>query len=325
MVREGRQRTRLQRLRLWWLVAGDRRVVTALFVAAASLGSYALATRGLVYVGPGSYLPSSISSGVVAGLATLVTVTLSVNQLILSRVLASPDTLRERLEGTMEFRRTAESLTGDAVAPNDPATFLAHIGEALEDRVARLDEEAGRDVDGGFDGFVEDLYDYADRLQEASEGDTTVSVLSRLLGSAYARQLSAVQRFETELETDSPAASPATSALDDAYELLKLVAIVRQFLKTLVIQQDLARLSKRLAYLGFVGLAAAFTTLQLYTHTPAVTVPTSWLPVVAAGFFAAVSAPLALLVAYILRLATVAHYTGSVGPFVLPEERLADD
>jgi hypothetical protein len=308
----------LHRLRLWWLVTGDRRAVTA-------LGSYALSASGVVYVGPGSFLPSSISSGVVAGLATLVTVTLSVNQLILSRVLASPDTLRDRLEGTMEFRRTAEDLTGDAVSPNDPATFLAHIGDALEDRVSRLDEEATRDVDGDFDDFVENLDDYAGRLQDASEGDTTVSVFSRLLGSAYARQSSAVQRFETELETDSPAASPATSALSDAYELLKLVAIVRQFLKTLLIQQDLARLSKRLAYAGVLGLATALTVVQLYTHTPTVTLPPSWMPVVVAGFFAAVSAPFGLLVAYILRLATVTHYTGSVGSFVLPEERLGDD
>ncbi|WP_458188353.1 hypothetical protein [Haladaptatus sp. NG-WS-4] len=48
--------------------------------------------------------------------------------------------------------------------------------------------------------------------------------------------------------------------------------------------------------------------------------PGTLTPVVVLGFGVVVS-PLAVLIAYVLRVATIAFYTVSVGPFVPPEEQ----
>lgn len=303
-----------RRVRRWWLVDGDRRVVTGLMVAAAFVVSAGLILGDVVIVGAQSNLPSVLGSGIVAGLATLITITLSVNQLILSRLLSPPKTLRNRLEGALEYRQRAEELTDETTMPNDAAEFLAVIGENLRDRASTVRDEL---EDDDSVAFASELEDYGDNLSNASESDTTVGALSNMLSSRYARLLTAAREQEQRLDND--ASTAAAAALYEARELLELSAVVRQFLKTLAIQQDLATLSKRLSYLGVFGLGAAVATSLVYSKSSVVSVQGPLLVWVVSGAFAAVSAPFAVLVSHVLRIATVTKFTGSVGPFVAPE------
>jgi len=69
------------------------------------------------------------------GLLTLLTVALSVNQLVLSRLFGSAGTLSDQLEGTLDYRRTVEELAGVAASPNEPTAFLGLLADSLARRV----------------------------------------------------------------------------------------------------------------------------------------------------------------------------------------------
>ncbi|WP_435099229.1 hypothetical protein [Halorubrum sp. N11] len=70
----------------------------------------------------------------------------------------------------------------------------------------------------------------------------------------------------------------------------------------------------------YTGLIAFVTTisLTLVYRENAVTIPPSMLPLVATLSIGIVTVPLTLFVSYILRAATVARETVSVGPFISP-------
>lgn len=73
------------------------------------------------------------------------------------------------------------------------------------------------------------------------------------------------------ISTDLP--DDIDTILDDILTLLESVAAMRQFFKTMAIQQDLARLSQQLIY---TGLAAVLTTYYLSrVDTSASSVPTA--------------------------------------------------
>ncbi|WP_205743002.1 hypothetical protein [Halalkalirubrum salinum] len=100
-------------------------------------------------------------------------------------------------------------------------------------------------------------------------------------------------------------------------ELLESIAIVRQFYKTIAIQQDFATVSRLLIYSGVLALVTVISLTLIY-RTNSVTVPASILPVVVSVGIGIIVSPLALFVTYILRAATIARRTVSVGPFVPP-------
>ena len=103
-------------------------------------------------------------------------------------------------------------------------------------------------------------------------------------------------------------------------DLLETVAVTRQFFKTLSLQQDLARLSRLVAYSGFVALVVSIAMALIY-RPDSVTVPAQHLPLVFSLAIGVILAPLAVFLAYVLRSAPIARHTISVGPFVPPEER----
>jgi hypothetical protein len=103
-------------------------------------------------------------------------------------------------------------------------------------------------------------------------------------------------------------------------ELLESVAVVRQFFKTLALQQDFTVLSRLLVYSGLFALVVSLSVTLVYS-VDAVAVPASVLPVLVPLAVGVAVAPLAVFAAYVLRAATVAYRTVSVGPFVPPGER----
>lgn len=309
-------------LREWWLVNGDRLAVAAVLLAVVFAGSLWLTLSEVLRIGEGSYIPTLLGSGVLSGLATIITVTLSINQLILSRIFGAPNDLNDRLDATLDFRRDAAAVLDVTTVSNDPGTFLVEISEAVRDRASALEvevAEVGDPSDGAVRSYAEELQTYAEQFGDADDENTTMDVLSRTLSSEYAEQMTATRHLREEFGDDLSA--EAEAALDDLYDLLRAVAITRQFLKTMALQQDLALLSKRLIYSGLLALAAAVVTVLLYTSQPSVAVPATLLPWVVSAAFVVVFAPMAILVAHIFRVATVTRYTVSVGPFVPPEEQ----
>jgi hypothetical protein len=307
-------------LRQWLLIDGNRVAIAVGISAAIGAVVYGLVVANYLAVGPGSYLPTLTGSGLTSGLLTLLTVTLSINQLILSRVFGSTDKLSDRLSGVVDFRDRVETIADVAATPSNPAEFLALVGETMVDRVERVRRTADPDPD--LRSYLDAIEGYASELSDVRErSDSTRELLSTLLGPGYANNLVATERVRNEYEGDLP--EEASDHLAAIHDLLKAVAVTRQFFKTLAIQQDLARLSRMLVYFGVPGLVTLFGLTLAYTRST-VSVPPALRIWVASVGLAVVSLPISVLVAYMLRVATVSLYSVSVGPFVPPEERSTD-
>ena len=305
----------------WVLVEGNRLVVAAGIIVLFVLAVWVLFTSGVIHIGADSSAPSLFASGLTAGVITLVTIALSVNQLILSRVFGSPHGLSERLNDSRAFRQSIEEMAGVPSSPNDPAAFLSLLARTLDERATILEESI---VESSWSppeetlDVIRDISDYGDGIEEDLEEKTDiVDVLYVVLGTTYAKNLAAIHHVENDhnelLSEDLQADFNAVE------ELLESIAIARQFFKTLVLQQDFARLSRYMVYTGLVGLLATIT-LTLIFRTNAVTIP-GWIIYhfvsVGLGF---VVAPLAVFTSFVLRAAVIAEKTVSVGPFVSPSQ-----
>lgn len=311
----------------WVLVTGSRRKFSLILAGVLAAITAVVVFGDVVYVGRDSNFATVLASGMLGALATIVTVTLSINQLILSRVFGSPAELTDRLEGNLQFRRSIEAVAGVNTSPNDPGAFLSLVAQTLKKRAASLDR-AVQQADDLEDSVREDvesvtqhLVDYARHLESAKEIDSTVEVLSLTFGTDYADYIDDIRRIDTM--TEGQVSDAVADDLDSILTLLKGVATIRQFFKTLAVQQDLARLSRQLIYTGVPAILVAYFLAPVYTGPsiqPAIS--SSLLPWIVILATVVLFSPLLVLVAYLLRVATVTLYTVSVGSFVPPEERV---
>lgn len=301
----------------WILLDGDRRAVAGCLVVAIVALVWALISVGVLAVGPNSSVAGIFGSGLTAGVVTLLTIALSINQLVLSRVFGSINVLTDRLEGSRELRQTVESIAEVPSSPNDPADFLSLVARTLSDRAAGLvatDDGADWDQPARLTSALLDIAAYGDSIDARLEANAKMNdVLGVVLGTEYARNMTAVSHLRSEYADVIPEEALADfQAIED---LLESIAVIRQFYKTTTIQQDLATLSRLLVYSGITALVAAIVVTLIY-RTNSTTLPVVVLPAVVSVGVGVIVAPLSLFVAYILRAATVARQTVSVGPFI---------
>ncbi|SDF59977.1 hypothetical protein [Halorientalis regularis] len=306
-----------------WLVLGGNRIAVAGVLVGVIVAVFFLLTRfGVLAIGPGSAAASAFASGLISGTVTLVTIALSINQLVLSRVFGSPNELSDQLGGTRDLRRTVRDHAGEPAVPNDPAEFLNLVAETLTERANHLGsavDDADGDRSHAVTDYAEGIAAYGESIAERIESQTAiVNVLAVVLGTEYAQNMTATEHFRNEYgDRLSDDASAELAAIDD---LLGAIAITRQFFKTLSLQQDFARLSRVVAYSGLVALVASIAMALVY-RPDSVTVPAQYLPLVFSLGIGVIVTPLAVFIAYVFRAATIARQTASVGPFVPPEER----
>ena len=311
---DGSVRTRVAR---WVLLDADRTALAvgiALGVVALTLG---LIEAGLITVDANSLAGSAFGSGAVAGLFTLITVVLSINQLILSRIFGSPDSLSETYQGTTEFRDSVAEVTGRPSIPNDPSRFLGVVGAGIR--------EQATEIDGNYDGVLAEEIDayrsavrsYGEEVVRVEREKESIGVLTDLLGAEYAEHIAATERLRRERRDDLDDGDAA--ALDALEDLFEALTIGRQYFKTLIIQQLLAKVSRQVAVAGFVALLTAFYVGFVYQSDAPATLPAWALPWIASVGLAVVVSPLVILLVHILRIATIMWYTVSVGPFVRPQ------
>lgn len=314
----------------WLFITGHRlgvaTVLSLLFAGVTAL----LVETGLIYVGPGSNLATALSSGMLSGLLTLLTVALSVNQLILSRLFGSAGSLSEELEGTLDYRRTVEEIAEVPASPNEPTAFIGLLADALARRVGDFRREAENaavdfDADDDVGAYASAVTDYADHLSTADDLDDPFKSLIVTLGTDYADHIDTMRGLRRKYIEDLP--DEAADALDDVLELLKAVATMRQFFKTLTLQQELAMLSRRLIFTGVPAVLVAYFLSATYTASPGVptAIDPAYMPLVTTVATAIVLLPLAVLVASLLRVATVSLYTVSIGTFIPPEKTFEND
>jgi len=312
---------------LYWLTLGGNRIaVTGALVASITAAFFLLTQFGVLAIGPDSVAASAFASGFISGTVTLVTIALSINQLILSRVFGSPNELFDQLAGARDLRRRVRDHAGKSTVPNDPADFLNLVAKTLTERARRLGsalENGSEEPPSEVTTYAEGIAAYGESISEKIESQTAiVNVLAVILGTEYARNMTATEHLRNEYQGRiSDVAAAELEAID---ELLESIAVTRQFFKTLSLQQDFARLSRAVAYTGLLALAVSVALALIY-RPDSVTVPAQSLPVVVSLGIGVTVTPLAVFIAYVVRAATIARRTVSVGPFVPPEERADDE
>jgi hypothetical protein len=312
------------RPREWFLLSGSRLAVTGFGLLVVSATVWTVVTTGVVPLEretPVLFLLFAL----ISGNFTLITIVISISQFVLARHLESPGEIREKTDEMVQYRREVGATTGQRVVPVAPSEFILLLFRTIARRVealsAELDTGSGAEsavddaVRADLDALVTGLAEHAEYVM-ALLGRPSAGLnyaLFATLNASYEQDIYDAWRLRTEHADALPA--DTVEALDVLVESLEQVDVARRVFKTSFIQSELAALSRTLLYIGVpvqvvtVVLMLLFTGSNSWTTAPAtlrLIIPT----IVTAGF-----APILLLTAYILRLATVARRTASMYPF----------
>jgi hypothetical protein len=320
-----RERAGQSRAKLWLLLEADRWLVTGLL----------LAVVFLVLVGVGTLFPAAeralragdsvdtLFQALLTATITGVTLVLTLNQLVLSQELGAVGDQRERMEGAMAFRRDVADTIDTDVSPAQPAQFLSALVETAGERATRLREAAvddigtDTDIETFTDSLVENANSVSTELDDARFG--SFDVLSAALNFNYSWKL--VTARELRAAHGDALGAEGREALDDLVDVLELFGPAREHFKTLYFQWDLINLSRRILAAALPALLVSACMIAFFdASTYSVTVlGLDTLVVVVSVAVTVAVAPFLILLAYVLRIATVTKRTLSIGPFILRE------
>lgn len=311
-----------QRVKKWVLVDGPRSVVAVMtviglfaFVTAVSVSSLApwASTRPVFYV----------FVGLITGNVTVVTVVVSISQLLLSKELKAPHELRAQMDSAIEYRAEVEDAV-DRVPPVEPLEFLRLLFETVRRDAQRLGGLARNETDG----VVADDIDYAvaavtDRattvdalLQDADT--TTINVLSATLTVNYADEIRHLRQIQSDYGDELP--DDVNDGIDALVGHLQDIDIARQYFKTIYLQEELAVLSRALVLVGLPALVVIVSGLFVFTASTGASVSRPVLTVLLPAIVAVGFVPLAVLLSFVLRIATVSQRTAAMVPFRTPKQ-----
>jgi hypothetical protein len=344
------ERTPRRTATVWLLVDADR-----LHVAAVALAGFFLAIVAGGHLHPTPALElltrgdstETLFQALVTSTITGVTLVLTVGQLVLSQELGSLADQRDRMQGAVAFRSEAADAVGAEVGPAEPSAFLRALVAATGDHARDLraavdglgasghgstsDSSASDGDDPGrgestTDDFRSALATYTDRVMTDAElaADQLENsrfgefdVVSAALDYDYSRKLYDGRRLESEYADRLDGA--AADRLDELCALLELFGPAREHFKTLYFRWALSNLSRELVVSAVPALAVAVGSLLFLDPSglPGATLGVSHALLVVSVAATVAVVPFAILLAYVLRLVTVAKRTLSVGPFVL--------
>ena len=308
----------------WFLLEGNRFAVSVAIVAIMSV----LIAVGLFLLEPNLNAKRMrwLFNGLVNGLLSLVTIILTINQLILSRQFGSPSDLYDRLNKRIDFRKRVEDETEAAISPSQPGGFMRVLFRALHGRAS----EFGTEADGLDDRLENEVADYVDTVtgqtnevaDDLERQPFEMAGILTILNYDDSWQFYTTRRFQTIYGDQF--SDRANELLEEMRELLKQVDTARQYFKTLYLQRELAQLSRRIIYVGAVAIVTASVTILALKNQWNVYLSFETSVVVLALLTALTIWPVGVLFSYALRLATVTRRTVVFGPFTPEEEQRAD-
>ncbi|AXG09586.1 hypothetical protein [Haloplanus rubicundus] len=321
-----RARAAESRTKLWFYLEADRRLVVAGLVGAVLL---ALLVVGFLLPGAATKLRGTdavetLFQGFLTATITGVTLVLTLNQLVLSQELGAVGDQRERMVGALEFREDAADLVEAPVSPARPSQFLRALVQMagrhardLRDAVAE-EHSAHAAVDDLTGSLTDNAEAVASDLDGAQFGE--FDVLSAALNFNYSWKIFAAQRIrETETLDDD-----AEAALDSLVDTLELFGPAREHFKTLYFQWELINLSRGILTAALPALLVAVGMIAFFDPAGDVSRTVGIVPVVAVTSTVSVL-PFLVLLAYVLRIATVTKHTLSIGPFILRETEQVEE
>ncbi len=303
----------------WLFIDGNRLVVATVFL----VGIYLLLLATTAVIGPVEQRQTTplfyLFSVLGGGNFTLVTIVISVSQLVISRQLGTPGQIRNQIEATNQFRGTIEETSDVDVAPVTPTEFLHLLLRSAAENTKNLQQAAEGESGDEWDELVE----IVDRLAghvgrvEANIARSDVSVVSALavtLDTNYSEDIYDLRSVRTRYAESYPA--EVEDWLDALVVRLQQIDVGRQYLKTLYMQDELSMLSRSLLYVGIPALLTTVLMLRAFAAGFESFTALTLLAVVPLTVTVAF-APLLVLFAYVLRLTTVARWTLAITPFTV--------
>ncbi|WP_049969701.1 hypothetical protein [Haladaptatus cibarius] len=269
--------------------------------------------------------------GFIGAIITGVTLVVTLNQLVLSQELGPVGDQRSRMKGAMEFRQDVEELLDVPTAPPEPASFMEALMNETEDRAEALadaveesrDEELKEEIRSYVDGLAENANTVSERLKEKQFG--TFDLLSAILNFNYSWKIFLARKIRNE-HADA-LTDEVDEAFDDIIECLEFFGPSREHFKTLYFQWELVNLSRSMLYTSIPALVVAVAMILYYDAraVPGYTFAISNDVLVVSLATTIAVVPFVILLSYILRIATVAKRTLSIGPFILRETARNDE
>ncbi|SDQ25705.1 hypothetical protein [Natronobacterium texcoconense] len=273
----------------------------------------------------------TLFQALVTALITGVTLVVTINSLVLSQELGAVEDQRERLEGALEFRTDIEESIDAPISPPEPASFVQAIVAASEERAedfrTAVSDSQDDELIERVDDFVDNVTTHADAIRDDLETAQfgTYDVVKAALDYNYSWKIFRARRIKNA-HADS-FTDEAEAAYDDLLESLKLFGLAREHFKTLYFQWELINLSRAMMYVAVPALVVAMSML-LFFDTDVVTGTVLGIDalvwIVVATSTIAVT-PFLLLIAFIVRIATMAKRTLAIGPFILRESSRGED
>lgn len=307
------------RLTRWFLLTGNRLSVSLVILVGIGAAFVVVGGSGLATVTTQSRVMWYLN-GTVNGLLTLVPISVGVNQIVLSHELGSIQDLYERRADVTDFRERVEERTDTPVSSPHASSFFRTLLSSVSDTASSLqrgqgDPRANDQMTDDLERVVEAVADEADRASGEldANGSSMLQTLVVMLNYDNSSQFYEIRRLRTEL---SDRDRESAVKLRQINELFIEIDAARQFLKTVVVERQLARLSRLLIYTGIPAVTIAAIGIFRYPETAAIAVSQDVRIVVVGTLFVTTLVPLVILSAYILRVATIARQTAAFGPFI---------
>ncbi len=323
-----RERADESRLKLWLLMGANRLVVTAVlaggFFGVFMLGAVLESRLSILLVERA--VIEGVFSAMLTAIITAVTLVVTIGQLVVSQENGPLGEQRRRMRDTMDFRDDVTVLVGEP-APADPSAFLDRLVGTVRSRAIALEDAIEGTSSGALEdevtAFVDSITGNADAVTGRIEGARfgTFDVVSAAMNFNYGWKIFQVERLQDEHED---VLTPAQrDALERLHESLVMFAPAREHVKTLYFQWELIDLSRLILYTSVPALLVSGMMLTFVTPDtlPGTTLGVENLLWLHAGALTFSLIPFFLLMAYVVRITTLAKRTLAIGPLILRDSQ----
>jgi hypothetical protein len=316
---------RRRRIQRWVLVEANRWTITGLQVVFVFLVMFVLGITPLVHVAERTF-STAIFGSITAGLLSMIPIVIAVNQLTISKLLATPKELRNKIQSVQNFRTDIEEqLPGQSVAPTDPGAFLRDVNDLVAERAAEL-RDAAADADdddpkaGYIADFAEKILTETDELADTVAGTDLVmlEVLLPIMDDQHSQNINTARTIREE--HPEIISHQMKTVLEELEDLFVSMDVIRQYFKTLYIQETLSNLSKLIAYTGAGSFVLSMLAVMVFSGEKPLPISPVLIQVTISATAALAYTPIGVLVAYVARIGTIVKYTIAPGAFTPRKE-----
>lgn len=293
----------------WWLlISGNRLLITGMALIVVFIGLWGTVVSGLIPLReqtPTLYLLFAL----ISGNFTLIAIAVSLSQLILTRHLQSPGDIHEEITNIRTYREDVSETTHQSMTPVRPSEFFLLLFRSVHQDVRSLEEREWTidddQVKRDLDEMVTDLSDHTTAMIELLEESDAglVFALFTTLSADYARHTETIWYIQSEYGEELP--EPTTETIERIIETIEHIDVARRIFKTTFIQSELTALSRRLLYIGLPALFGTTVFILLFTGSGQTPISPAFLSVALPLIVTAGFAPIMVLAASILRLASL--------------------